>query len=192
MVFVRQIVAKKWPYHHPTRCAMYALKTIWSSGDSQSIHRQKCICDLLYNCRMAINDIYLQLLLFFITMLICDVRVPDLVLRLTGTPWRTCASFRPPGYLRLQMFLVLGIAGMPGSWVDVLTLDLGLNSMLEEAISPIAGYISVFGTLLAFVRPTLPGNAPRVLRTLFPLGAWLLFSDEATVSQRCPWQVLRK
>lgn len=87
------------------------------------------------------------------------------------------------------MFLVLGIAGMPSTWVDVLTLDLGLDSMLEESKSPLTGFISVFGTLLAFVRPTLPGNSPRLLRTLFPLGAWLLFSDEATVSARHPQEM---
>ncbi|CAM9089846.1 unnamed protein product [Scytosiphon promiscuus] len=81
-----------------------------------------------------------------------------------------------------QMFLVLGIAGMPSTWVDVLTLDLGLDKMLEESRSPLTGMISAFGTLLAFVRPTIPGNSPRLLRTLFPLGAWLLFSDEATVT----------
>ncbi|CAM9513487.1 unnamed protein product [Hapterophycus canaliculatus] len=81
-----------------------------------------------------------------------------------------------------QVFLVLGIAGMPSTWVDVLTLDLGLDRMLAESTSPLLGFISVFGTLLTFVRPTIPGNSPRLLRTLFPLGAWFLFSDEATVT----------
>lgn len=70
---------------------------------------------------------------------------------------------------------------MPGTWLDVLTLDLGLDDLLKESTSSITSFISIFGTLLAFVRPTIPGDSPRVLRTLLPLVAWVVFSDEATV-----------
>ncbi|CAN0261782.1 unnamed protein product [Ectocarpus sp. 6 AP-2014] len=81
-----------------------------------------------------------------------------------------------------QMFLILGITGMPSTWLDVLTLDLGLDDLLKESKSSITSFISMFGTLLAFVRPTIPGDSPRVLRTLLPLVAWVAFSDEATVT----------
>ncbi|CAN0572192.1 unnamed protein product [Ectocarpus sp. 12 AP-2014] len=82
----------------------------------------------------------------------------------------------------MQVFLILGITGMPGTWLDVLTLDLGLDNLLKESKSSITSFISIFGTLLAFVRPTIPGNSPRMLRTMLPLVAWVVFSDEATVT----------
>ncbi|CAM9920180.1 unnamed protein product [Ectocarpus fasciculatus] len=81
-----------------------------------------------------------------------------------------------------QVFLILGITGMPGTWLDVLTLDLGLDNLLKESKYSITSFVSIFGTLLAFVRPTIPGDSPRVLRTLLPLVAWVVFSDEATVT----------
>ncbi|CAN0368202.1 unnamed protein product [Pylaiella littoralis] len=81
-----------------------------------------------------------------------------------------------------QTFLILGILGMPSTWLDVLTLDLDLVGLLKESPSSLGGFISVFGTLLAFVRPTIPGDSPHMLRTLFPLAAWFLFSDEATAT----------
>lgn len=83
--------------------------------------------------------------------------------------------------MSFQTFLILGILGMPSTWLDVLTLDLDLVGLLKESPSSLGGFISVFGTLLAFVRPTIPGDSPHMLRTLFPLAAWFLFSDEATV-----------
>lgn len=79
------------------------------------------------------------------------------------------------------MFVILGILGMPSTWLDVLTLDLDLDGLLKESPSSLTSFISVFGTLLAFVRPTIPGDSPRILRILFPIVAWVLFSDEATV-----------
>lgn len=82
------------------------------------------------------------------------------------------------------MFVVLGVAGFPSTWWDVLTVDLNLDGLLKESTSSLTSFISVFGTLLAFVRPTIPGDAPRMLRTLFPLAAWFFFSDEATVRAR--------
>lgn len=81
----------------------------------------------------------------------------------------------------IQTFLILGIVGMPSTWLDVLTLDLGLDGLLKESPFSLTSFISVFGTLLAFVRPTIPGDSPRMLRTLLPVVAWFLFSDEATV-----------
>lgn len=78
----------------------------------------------------------------------------------------------------IQVFLILGVAGFPSTWWDVLTLDLNLGGLLRESS---LGLISVFGTVLAFVRPTIPGDCPRILRILLPVVAWFFFSDEATV-----------
>lgn len=82
------------------------------------------------------------------------------------------------------MFMILGVAGFPSTWWDVLTVDLNLDGLLKESTSSLTSFISVFGTLLAFVRPTIPGDSPRMLRTMFPVVAWLFFSDEATVSAK--------
>eukprot|EP00752_Nemacystus_decipiens_P004041 g3700.t1 len=76
-----------------------------------------------------------------------------------------------------QMFVVLGIAGFPSSWWNVLKLDLNLLGLVNQS-----RFITLFWTLLAFVRPTIPGDSPRALRTLFPWMAWFFFSDEATVT----------
>lgn len=83
-----------------------------------------------------------------------------------------------------KLFVVLGVAGFPSTWWDVLTLDLNLDGLLQESPSSLTSFISVFGTILAFLRPTIPGDSPKMLRTLFPLAAWLFFSDEATVSAK--------
>lgn len=84
--------------------------------------------------------------------------------------------------LFLQPLLIFGIGGLPNSWWDVLTLDLNLDDLLYEGT--LRSLVSVIGTLLAFVRPTIPGASPMWLRQLFPAIAWFLFSDESTVRSR--------
>lgn len=71
---------------------------------------------------------------------------------------------------------------MPTTWWDVLTLDLDIDGLANQRT--LRSFVSIFGTFLAFVRPTIPGHSPRWLRQLFPAIAWFFFSDESTVRHK--------
>ena len=81
---------------------------------------------------------------------------------------------------RIQPLVIFGLFGLPSSWLDVLSMDLDIGGLISQRT--IKSYVSIFGTFLAFVRPTLPVRCPSWLHTLFPLVAWFLYSDNATVS----------
>eukprot|EP00903_Cladosiphon_okamuranus_P019917 g18304.t1 len=100
-----------------------------------------------------------------------------------------CSSIVPLLLIVRKQFVfgtVLGISGFASTWWDVVTLDLNLDGLLKESSSSLTSFISIFGTLLAFVRPTIPGDSPKWLHTLFPwispLLSWIFFSDEAKVT----------
>ncbi|CAM9911497.1 unnamed protein product, partial [Ascophyllum nodosum] len=79
---------------------------------------------------------------------------------------------------RIQPLVIFGLFGLPSSWLDVLSMDLNTGGLISQRT--IKSYVSIFGTFLAFVRPTLPVRCPSWLHTLFPLVAWFLYSDNAT------------
>ncbi|CAN0297900.1 unnamed protein product [Discosporangium mesarthrocarpum] len=76
-----------------------------------------------------------------------------------------------------QPNFIFGVFGLPSSWFDVLFMDLNIGTLLREW-----KFLQVLLTLLAFVRPTYPGKAPKWLRELFPLVTWFIFSDDTSVS----------
>ena len=87
---------------------------------------------------------------------------------------------------RIQPNVIFGLFGLPCSWLDVLSMDLNIGGLVSQRTK---SYVSIFETFLAFVRPTLPMRCPSWLRDRFPLVAWSLYGDDATVS---PEPLLKK